>query len=192
MLSRVPLAGRCATWLHDPRNGIRLQLKTVPRSTGAVVQHGDTAWTRITQTGFYRVSLPGAYGVAAGELLRVGCGTATKVTIARQIAPSSALSDLESQTDDRARRIAKAVAAAITYTPDEVELYQGRLNVAISEPDVDLMKQNAADRWAMTRRTWEAARDVLGRAAMPETLTFSMSFKAGTGLTLVYYSSHPR
>ena len=192
MRNQLPLAGRCATWLRDPRNGIRLQLRTARGSTGAVVQHGDTAWTRITQTGFYRVSLPGAYGLAAGELLRVGCGTATKVTIARQVAPSSALSDLESQSDDRARRIAKAVAAAIAYTPDEVELYQGRLNIAISEPDVDWMKQNPEERWAMTRRTWEAARDVLGRAAMPETLAFSMSFKAGTGVTLVYYSSHPR
>jgi hypothetical protein len=138
------------------------------------------------------VGLPGAYGVAAGELLRVGCGTATKVTIARQVAPSSALSDLESRTDDRASRIAKAVAAAIAYTPDEVELNHGRLNVVISERDVELMKPDPDERWALTRRTWEAARSVLGPAALPETLAFSMRLKSGAGLTLFYYSSHPR
>jgi hypothetical protein len=186
---RLPLAGRCPVRLHDPRNATRLQLRVSSGSTGTVVQRGDTAWTRITRVGLYRVSLPGAYGVGAGQLLRVGCGSATKLTLANHVAPSTALSDLESQKDDRARRIAAAVSAAIRRRPEEVELYPGRLNVAISDDDADWTKRDSDDHWAMTRRVWETARDVLGRAAMPETLAFSVRLQSGTGVTLVYYSS---
>ena len=185
----LPLAGRCPTALRDPRTGTRLQLKVSSTSAGAIAQRGDTAWTRLAQVGLYRVALPGAYGVQARQLLRVSCGAATRRTIARQAPPTSATSDLDSKTDDRAQRIAIAVDSATHRPVRAVELYPGRLNVAIADSNWLEMRW---DPWPTTRLVWSVARDVLGQAAMPETLAFSVRFDTGGGITMFYYTSHPR
>jgi len=186
----LPPAGSCPTFLRDPRTGTRLQIKMRTTSTGAIAQRGDTAWTRLAQIGLYRVEQPGAYGVQSGELLRVSCGAATRRTIARQAPPTSAVSDLDSKTDDRAERIALAVDSAIHRPVRAVELYPGRLNVAITDSN---WLDRHRDPWPTTRLVWSVARDVLGQAAMPETLALSVRFvDTGGAITMFYYTSHPR
>src|SRR6185503_8012283 len=97
-----------------------------------VVQREDTAWTRVSSVGLYRVETPGAYGVAEGQLLRVGCGAVNHLVVAGQLSQSKALSDLESPNDDRARRIGEAVRRIVGMKADAVELYGGRLNVVVT------------------------------------------------------------
>jgi hypothetical protein len=184
---RMPMPGRCALRMRDARNGTEIQLRRSESATGAITQHGDTAWTRIGSVGLYRVRTPGMYGVEEGQLLRVGCGAMTKTTIVGESPGTGALSDLESTPDDRARRIASAVASAIHRKPDLVELYPGRLNVMITNPE-GRNTAPAAD-WQLVKTVWAAVRDKLGQTAMPETLAFSVRFARGLGVTRYYYKS---
>jgi len=186
----LPAAGRCRQWLRDPRTGTRLQLLSSSTHTAGVVQREDTAWTRISSIGLYRVGTPGAYGVGEGQLLRVGCGAVNHRVVAGQLSQSKALSDLESPNDDRARRIGEAVRRAVGLKANAVELYSGRLNVVVTNKR--WMDESPDARWATTKQVWTAARDAIGRAAMPETLAFSVQLDSPGSVTLYYYSSHPR
>lgn len=185
----LPPAGRCREWLRDPRTGVRIRRVSSTAATTNVVQRGDTAWTRVTSMGFYRVETPGAYGVADGQLLRVGCGAANGRLIAGQRQQSNALSDLESSDDDRARKIGAAVTRAIGFKTDAVELFSGRLNIVIT--DEHWMDDPKRDVLPRVKQAWAAAREVVAPAAMPETLAFSIRARA-MSLTRYYYSSHAK
>lgn len=181
-----PSAGRCPGHWRDPRDGRRMQVFITSVGVRNVVQHGDTAWTRIAATGLYRPPADSAYGVGAHQLLRVGCGAATTMTIAGQGARIRALSDLDS-TDPRARTIAAAIKAAVGPDPDQVELLSGRVNIVIT--DHSWMAKSLEQRVDVTHRIWDAVRDVVGRSAMPETVAVTTRVDQASGTTKYLYSS---
>jgi hypothetical protein len=166
-------AGTCAGRLRDDRDGTRLRRDMGVGGVTGIVRRGDTTWTRWRSIGYYGVTPVGRYGVQENQMLRVGCGSYTVVTVAGKAIASPAATTLDTPHDDRARRIAAEVVALLRVKPISVELTSGRLEVVIADTSV------VTD--STTRPTGRAifarARALLGATVMPETTT--VAFRRG-------------
>lgn len=178
--------GECPTELRDDRDGTVLRRSVAHTATTGSVSRGDTTWTRQRAVGFYMVRPVGRYGVAEGQRLRIACGGKTIVKVAGHKAPSSAISTLESPTDDRARRIADAVTPLAHARPIAVDLTVGRLDVVFGDTTVARDDDVA---WDLRRQIARKSGEVLGYAALPETVTVSYRTGRDAWRTLVYYKS---
>ncbi|HTE43904.1 MAG TPA: hypothetical protein VK636_01565, partial [Gemmatimonadaceae bacterium] len=184
----LPLPARCAGRLQDDRDLTRLLLRMSTMQTASVVQRGDTSWTRVSSIGFFGVTPVGRYGVNAGQFLRVGCGAFTRVNVGGRVIDATAIGDLETPGDDRARRIAAEVSAAIHVVPDAVELRAQRLDVIVTDT-IAAVSPIGDTAWGWVRQTSAIANRLLGQAAMPETLTFSIRGASGNSRTLYRFKS---
>jgi hypothetical protein len=181
--------GECPEELRDDRDGTRLRHSAGTTAVTGETERGDTTWTRQRSVGYYRVRPVGRYGVDSGQVLRVGCGGKTAVRVAGQRSPSRAVSTLDTPNDDRARRIADAILPLAHARPISVELFAGRLDVVFG--DTSVAKGEDAT-WALQTKIALTSRDVLGRAAFPETVTVSYRTGRDNWTTLVYYKSMDR
>jgi beta-lactamase regulating signal transducer with metallopeptidase domain len=180
-----PLVGRCAQRLRDERDDTRLLLSIGRTSTALVVQRADTAWTSIESLGYYMVRPAGRYGVSKEQTLRVGCGAYTRISVGDrdlELVPSATLG---SPADDRARLIGARLSADLGVTADEIELGRGRLNIVFTDSAVHVRD----DESGFTRSTFGILRDVLGAAAVPETLAVITHLGKDRWSTSYYYRS---
>ncbi|MEP6496297.1 MAG: M56 family metallopeptidase [bacterium] len=184
----LPTPGRCASRLRDGRDGTTLLLRMSSTATVSVVQRGDTSWTRITSLGFFSADPVGRYGVNADQFLRVGCGAFTRINVGGRDVDPTAIGDLETNGDDRARQIAAELFALTHLTPDAVELRGQRLDVTFTDSVAAVSRINDAGR-AWVQQTFALAERILGDSAMPETLTFTIRWPNLQKRTLYYYKS---
>lgn len=181
-----PLAARCAARLRDDRDDTRLLLLMSTTSTSTVVQRADTAWNRVQSLGYYGVTPAGRYGVSKDRTLRVGCGGYTRISVGDrdlELVPSATL---DSPDDDRARQIAARLSTDLHVTPISIELRRGRLNVLVG--DSTSGRRDDAEE-AFARGTFSILGDVLGAAAVPETLAVSVNTGRGRWITMYHYHS---
>ncbi|HEY9225181.1 MAG TPA: M56 family metallopeptidase, partial [Gemmatimonadaceae bacterium] len=177
----------CPMSLRDDRYGTILRVRRSSGGVANVVRRGDTTWTHVRAIGFYAVRPEGRYGVAANQMLRVGCGSSTEIAIAGVPIPSNALSTLDSRDDDRARRIGRAISSLIRVEPIAVDLYTGRLEIVVG--DTTAIASTSDAEWDFTYAVFARARDVLGRAAMPETLSVALRRGRSQWMAMYYYKS---
>jgi hypothetical protein len=177
-------ATNCPRRLRDDRDGTVLQVSISMSGVAGVTQRGDTVWTHVRALGYYMVRPEGTYGVGREQLLRVGCGSSTEIAVAGKAIQSDAVATLDSRDDDRPRRIAAEIVSLIHVEPLAVDLFKGRLEIFVGDTTaIDPSGDNFVD--SVFRRS----RDVMGRAAMPETLSIAMRRKRDQWITMYYYTS---
>jgi hypothetical protein len=185
--SRPGSVTECPRRLRDDRDGTMLQVSVSRSSVASMTQHGDTVWTHMRALGYYMVRPEGRYGVGREQLLRVGCGSSTEIAVAGKPIPSNAVATLDSPDDDRPRRIAAEIVSLIHVEPLAVDLFKGRLEIFVG--DTTAFDASSDADWDFVRSVFRRSRDVIGRAAMPETLSVSMRRSRDRWITLYYYAS---
>src|SRR5262249_33956516 len=133
------------------------------------------------------VSPEGRYGVGRDQLLRVGCGSSTEIAVAGKPIPLNAVATLDSRDDDRPRRIAAEVVSLIHVEPLAVDLFKGRLEIFVG--DTMAIGPSSEAPWDFVHSVFRRSREVIGRAAMPETLSVSLRRSRDQWITLYYYAS---
>lgn len=177
----------CPRRLRDDRDSTMLQVSVSTSGVASVTQRGDTTWTHMRAMGYYSVHPDGRYGVGPEQMLRVGCGSSTEIAVAGKPIPSNALATLDSRDDDRPRRIAAEVVSLVHVEPLAVDLFKGRLEIFVGDTTAVGPSSDAA--WDFVHDVFRRSRDVIGRAAMPETLSVSLRRKRDQWITMYYYAS---
>lgn len=177
----------CPRRLRDDRDGTVLQVSVSTSGIASMIQRGDTVWTHVRALGYYLVRPEGNYGVGREQLLRVGCGSSTEIAVAGKPISSGAVATLDSRDDDRPRRIADEIVSLIHVEPLAVDLFKGRLEIVVG--DTTAISSSGEADWDFVHSMFRRSRDVIGRAAMPETLSVALRRSRGRWITMYYYAS---
>jgi hypothetical protein len=180
-------ATNCPRGLRDDRDGTVLQVSISMSGVAGMTRRGDTVWTHMRALGYYFVRPEGTYGVGREQLLRVGCGSSTEIAVAGKAIQSDAVATLDSRDDDRPRRIAAEIVSLIHVEPLAVDLFKGRLEIFIGDTMAIGPSDDASGDFVDS--VFRRSREVIGRAAMPETLSIAMRRKRDQWITMYYYAS---